>query len=164
MDDELFGVGGDTSGSERGMVTSPIAMQLFSTILGSRAQPVDLVAARCAAKGGAAWSAEVLSRRGGMFTTLEQWTAWKESAKADFDSTDMRSQNPVALDAFLEYAAAIAGALACERVLISRMPRTEIRRMLRVIGFGLTGEWRTVFDRAAVHLAELPDENSHYVV
>ncbi|MSR69244.1 MAG: hypothetical protein EXS17_02735 [Phycisphaerales bacterium] len=136
-------------------VTTPVAMQLFSAILGPQAQPVDLVAARCAAKDGAAWSAGVLARRGATLKGVAQWTAWKSSAKADFDRVELRSQNPAALESFLEYSAAIAGALTHEHTLISTMPREEIRRMLRVVGAGLTGEWREVFDRAITSLAEI---------
>ncbi len=149
MDDDLL----RTSDSDH--VTSPMAMQLFSAILGAQAQPVDLVAARCAAKDGASWSAVVLARRGAGLQGNSQWTAWKRSAKADFDRAELRSQSPLSLEAFLEYAAAIAGALAHERVVISAMPHEDIRRMLRVIGAGVAGEWREVFDRALTNLAEI---------
>lgn len=152
MDDDSS-MSGDVAG-----VSNPVAMQLFSAILGSQAQPVDLVAARCAARDGAAWSADVLARRSAGLSSTAQWMALKRSAKADFDQADAPSNNIAALEAFLEYAASIAGALACERAVISAMPHEDIRRMLRVIGAGLTGEWRDVFDRALTALAEISIE------
>lgn len=152
MDDDL------STTDDAGRVVAPVAMQLFSAILGPQAQPVDLVAARCAAKDGPAWSTGVLARRSAGLQSVAQWMEFKRSAKADFDHADVRSESPVSLEAFLEYAAAIAGALAHERVVISAMPHEEIRRMLRVIGSGLTGEWRDVFDRALTALAEITRE------
>ena len=140
-------------GFARGGVTTPVAMQLFSAILGSQALPVDLVAARCAANDGAAWSSGVLAQFPTTAQSIDAWISMKDSAKREFERVDLRTEPSAALEAFLRYCAAIAGALAHQNKVISSIAPTELRRMLRVIGPSLDAPWRNLFGQAQAQLA-----------
>ncbi|MSQ90054.1 MAG: hypothetical protein EXS01_01490 [Phycisphaerales bacterium] len=129
-------------------VTVPMAMQLICAILGEAAKPVDRLAARCAASAGLKWSREVLDRRGPNPTTRAGWIAWKDLAKRDIRESDLHIGDPSALAAFLKYLTAIAGALALDGSLITRIDRLEIRRGLTVIGPMLDEPWREICAKA----------------
>ncbi len=133
-------------------ISSAVAVQLFSAILGPSAHPIDRLAARCASIDGAIWSRDELAKCGTRPTSIEGWTAWKDLAKDSINQTDLHNGESAALAAFLRYFIAIAGALAHDGSMITRIPSNEIRRGLNVVGPLVGAEWRELFARARQQL------------
>ncbi|MDA0214573.1 MAG: hypothetical protein O2875_04335 [Planctomycetota bacterium] len=134
-----------------------VAIQLFCAILGPNAHPIDRLASRCAASDGPEWSSQVLAELMPAPKSIDGWIAWKNRAKDGIHESDLHTGDPLALAAFLQYVASIAGALALDGTYISKTSPAEIRRALNVIGPTVEPSWRDIFSSARIRLDEIKD-------
>ena len=133
-------------------ITPSVAVRLFSAMLGPNAQPIDRLVARCVAIDGLAWSTALLATRGPRPRTIEGWMAWKSLAKSSIHEGELHAGEQEALGSFLCYLVAIAGALALDGTLITRISRLEIRRGLITVGGTLDPTGRELFEVARKRL------------